>query len=221
MQIHSFHSNFPSLVASTKHIQQCVNVLTKRTEFLEPNHIEPYVVASEPMMLSEPILPKKHGLDLNSFEHYLSTCAQFVGLNPHHWMAVKTEHSMMECISGPVVSRYWSLRGQKNYKTMGTSEAYALFLAAQSTRIFQRRLSMSWFLTYNWVHILKFNLQFSVQCTRLFTFGGLHHVAIQKGDIHHLRHQFSIRKLGVNDVTSQGDTLLHVSLEPQIEKHKC
>jgi hypothetical protein len=176
-----------------------------------------YYPTPVPSLLQQPMVPKRtlqdeSALGQDRFAQYLYTCVDPVGLTPQCWVVGRTGNYKIDCVIGPVVVRYWSPQGTERYKTLGKSEGYALVFTAHSARLFRRRLSLSWFITFTTTRT-SLNLRINVQCGRLFGFNGPHHLAIQRGDIEYLRRQFSLRKLGVADVTTNGDTLLHVSLE--------
>jgi hypothetical protein len=204
------HGDFTTLLALAQQTTCHPNVSVEASPNAPlPHDITAPVASSLP--LSHDKWPHERKLGPTSrFAQYLTSRVQPVGLTPLYWTAITLGDHAVGFTAGSIISRHWSPEGKESHRVLRPSEGYAMQFVAQSSGLLSHKLTFIMHATYAASHTLKFNPNFRVQWVRTFAFDGPHHMAIRKGDMDYIKRMFSSRKLGVADVTSHGDTLLHV-----------
>jgi hypothetical protein len=204
--------NVVTLLSSINQLGPCSLKSAKETANTIPLHHTELSLMPTPHTLSN--LRQNFGREMGSvpdrFTRYLSACAEPVGLTLQYWTAIGMGACTLDCNIGSLVARQWSPEGRETYQALRASEGYGLRLIAQSSSFLRGRVTLLLYATYTVANSLKFNLRCNLQWGRLLALDGPHHSAIVRGDIDYLMRQLSARTLGIADVTSNGETLLHV-----------
>jgi hypothetical protein len=145
------------------------------------------------------------------FSQYLSNMIDPAGICLHQWSTFRLgTFFTLRSVSGPAIVRKWSPNGQEVYRRLPARQGYAMSFTIQLTRFVPGRISVTWFGMFSDDQIPKVNLHSNLQWAGLFDWGGPSHKAIKRGDEVYLRQELTSRRLRVYDVTTNGDTLLHV-----------
>jgi len=153
------------------------------------------------------------------FTQYLLASTEPVGIHPQHWNAIHPLIFTMGYTFGPLITRNWSPDGCEKYNKRRITQGFGFSLVAQTTCAIPTRTLIEIFALYDAKRVFKLNLRFNLHFVGLFNFGGPHHKAIQRGDMDYLIHQLTSRKLDITDVTTNGDTLLHVGPKFSVALH--
>jgi len=170
--------------------------------------------------LSFPILGINQTIDkkctppvCDRFTQHLLASAEPVALRPQRWNTIHSEFFTVGYAFGSLITRHWSPDGSERYRKLRITQGFGFGVLAQTTCTIPTRAILEIFISYHAKNTLKLILRFNLQFVGLFHFGGPHHKAVQRGDMDYLIHQLTSRALGIKDVTTNGDTLLHVSLK--------